>query len=92
MADGDALLRVYDDGPCETLLVAFSSLGGGAGGVSSHEFVRSAKRVGSTHSLFVRDLKQAWCLFGLGDGTAHDFGSVVDLIVAEMAVLRPQRR
>ena len=32
----DALLRVYADAPCTTLLVAFAALGGGDAGVSRH--------------------------------------------------------
>ena len=50
----DALLRVYADAPCTTLLVAFAALGGGDAGVSRHEFVGACKRAGARHAALER--------------------------------------
>ena len=85
----DALLRVYADAPCTTLLVAFAALGGGDAGVSRHEFVGACKRAGAQHALFVKDARTLWYLFGLsGSGS---FDDVVAAVAAEIARLRPTR-
>ena len=85
----DALLRVYADAPCTTLLVAFAALGGGDAGVSRHEFVGACKRAGAQHALFVKDARTLWYHFGLsGSGS---FDDVVAAIAAEIARLRPTR-
>ena len=85
----DSVLRVYDDTrSAACLLVAFSSLGGGAGGVSHHEFVKSSQRAGATHALFFRDLKSAWFLLGLGDDGS--FEDVVAILDKEVESLQPK--
>ena len=85
----DALLRVYADAPCTTLLVAFAALGGGDAGVSRHEFVGACKRAGAQHALFVKDARTLWYHFGLsGSGS---FDDVVAAVAAEIARLRPTR-
>lgn len=85
----ESVLRVYDDSrSADCLLVAFSSLGGGAGGVSHHEFVKSSQRAGATHALFLRDLKSAWFLLGLGDDGS--FEDVIAVLDEEVESLQPK--
>ena len=88
---GSAVRREYADGEaCSSLVVAFSSLGGGAGGVAHHEFVRSCAQAGISHSFYVTDAKQSWMLLGLTDG-GGGFADVVAAVAAEAHALRPSR-
>ena len=89
-------LREYDEAvPCEVLLVSFGSLsadednrGEKPGG--RYEFVGAAKRVGATHSLFLRDASQLWYL-GPGDHDVEPFGRFIRRVASEVAKLQPKR-
>ena len=84
------LVRRYADDFCTTLVVAFGGLMQSSGGVPSHEFVKALTRAGATHTLFVKDSKQAWYLLGLSDGEAS-FGAVIAAVRTECDVLQPER-
>ena len=81
----DAALRAYESSPCETLVVAFGSLGG------QHDFQGSCKRAGVCHTYFVRDLKQSWFLLGLGDKSDASFAATLGAVAAEVQLLQPRR-
>ena len=71
-ASGDGVMRSYEVGAAgETLVIAFGGLqqhigGGHGGGVAPYEFVRSCRRAGATHALFLRDATRSWYLRGVG--------------------------
>ena len=79
--------REYDDSPCTTLLISFGSLQ--AAGEDRHEFVGTAGRAGSTHTLFLRDPLQAWYL--RGSASADPFASTWAIIALDIEWLRPSR-
>ena len=51
---GFDVLRMYGSDACETLVVSFSGVSPGMGGISRHEFVGTCQRVGASNVLFVR--------------------------------------
>lgn len=53
------VLRMYGSDACETLVVSFSGVSPGMGGVSRHEFVGTCQRVGASNVLFVRGRQHA---------------------------------
>ena len=91
----DDILRHYDSAvECVTLLVSFGGLAAGMGGhpagVARHEFVGTARRVGASHALFLKDPEQAWYLRG-GTDTADAYAGVTALVAQEVQALRPRR-
>jgi hypothetical protein len=51
---GFDVLRVYSTQECATLVVSFSGVSPGMGGISRHEFVGTCKRIGAADVLFLR--------------------------------------
>ena len=50
------LLRAYSSDKCKTLVVSFSGVSPGMGGISRYEFVGACERAGAMHVLFLRGL------------------------------------
>ncbi len=105
---GEAIVRSWTPAGLaaadSTLLICFAgadaNLGGGmSGGMPSHEFVKSCRRAGVTHALFVRDCLRAWYTRGVRVGSSPDdahctsgsFEGLVSALRCEIADLRPAR-
>ena len=82
-----------------TLVIAFGGLAGRLGGPHSeagqglppHEFVRACERAGATHSMFVRDMRQAWYLTGTPERPRGGFDAVVAALRHEIEAVAPAR-
>lgn len=97
----DVMLRSHDgedaSSPATTMVLAFGGLqqqigGGQAGGVPPFEFVRSCRKAGARHALFLRDPTRCWYCRGLGEGEGgHSFEAMVEVLRREVAAIRPSR-
>ena len=83
-----------------TLVIAFGGLAGRLGGpreegqgqgLPPHEFVRACHGAGVTHSIFVRDLRQAWYLTGTPEQPRGGFDAVVAALRLEIEAVAPAR-
>ena len=103
-AGGEAVFREYGGSSArgETMVIAFGGLqqhigGGKGGGMPPHEFVKSCRRAGARHALFVRDATRSWYCRGLGSGAFGDgrrcesFDELVESLRSEVARLKPRR-
>ena len=63
----------------------------GHAGQPAHEFVAACTLAGATHTIFCRDLQQAWYLRGTPEQPRGGFAAVVAALREEVAVLRPAR-
>lgn len=94
------LLRAYvGDGPCETLVITFGGLTQGfpgqpTPGEAQFEFVGALRRIGITHSLFVRDPLQSWYMRSWSSWSStpreesDPFEALISLLRHELAVLK----
>ena len=63
----------------------------GHAGQPAHEFVAACRRAGVSHTLFCRDMQQAWYLRGTDDEPRGGFAAVIAALRKELDALRPAR-